>query len=72
MTTPIKGRGAGFNPPNRFEQLHLEPMEIELEDDENGRRIPTVYYKDTSKSVLAKNDSPDIPFTYSINPYRGC
>jgi DNA repair photolyase len=67
----IKGRGAAFNPPNRFDQVHLEPLEIEVEDEEQ-RPLPTVFYKDTSKTILAKNDSPDIGFTYSINPYRGC
>ncbi|MBI4546676.1 MAG: PA0069 family radical SAM protein [Ignavibacteriae bacterium] len=72
MPETIKGRGAAFNPPNRFEKLHLEPLEIELDDEEEARRIPTIFYKDTSKSILAKNNSPDIPFTYSINPYRGC
>lgn len=72
MSETIKGRGAAFNPPNRFEKLHLEPLEIELEEEEDVRPIRTVFFKDTSKSILAKNDSPDIPFTYSINPYRGC
>jgi DNA repair photolyase len=67
-----KGRGAGFNPPNRFSQLHLEPIEIEWGPDDEERKIQTVFLKDTSKTILAKNDSPDIPFTYSINPYRGC
>ncbi len=66
-----RGRASGFNPPNRFERLHLEPIDIEpLEIDD--RPIPTVFYHDTSRSILARNDSPDLPFTYSINPYRGC
>jgi DNA repair photolyase len=68
----IKGRGAASNPPNRFQQLHLEPIEIEWNDDEDDRPVKTVFYNDASKTILAKNDSPDIPFTYSINPYRGC
>jgi DNA repair photolyase len=34
--------------------------------------VPTIYYRDASRSILSKNDSPDIPFTFSINPYRGC
>src|SRR6266581_2367225 len=70
--TRMKGRAAGFNPANRFEQLHLEAIEIEPGPDEETRPVQTTYYNDTSKSILAKNDSPDIPFTYSINPYRGC
>jgi DNA repair photolyase len=72
MPESIKGRGAAFNPPNRFEALHLEPLDIEYEDGENRERPRTVFYKDSSKSVLAKNDSPDVPFNYSLNPYRGC
>jgi len=70
----IKGRGASFNTPNRFETLHLEPIDVNS-DPASGSgdgRPKTVFYKDTSKSVLSKNDSPDIPFTYSLNPYRGC
>ena len=69
MRSSIKGRGASFNPPNRFERLHLEPLEEKWEDD---RTIPTEFFIDTSRSILAKNDSPDLDFTYSINPYRGC
>ena len=72
MTRSIKGRGSSINPANRFSKFHLEPLEIVLDNGEENRLIPTTYYRDTSKSILAKNDSPDLPFTYSINPYRGC
>ena len=68
---PTKGRGASFNPPNRFDKLHLEPLELEP-DDEERCPVPTAFYKDISRTILVKNDSPDIGFTYSINPYRGC
>jgi DNA repair photolyase len=69
-----KGRGAAFNPPNRFEKHHLEPFELDYQPDDDGdeRKVPTMFYKDTSKTILATNDSPDVPFTYSLNPYRGC
>ena len=66
------GRSAGRNTPNRFEKFHLEPLEIDFDEGEEGRTIPTVFYKDLSRSVLARNESPDLSFTYSINPYRGC
>ena len=66
------GRGAIFNPPNKFEQIRLEPIEIEWESGEEPSPIPTRFLKDTTRSILAKNESPDLPFTYSINPYRGC
>src|SRR5512141_445899 len=67
-----KGRGATFNPPNRFEQLQYEPLEVELEYEDGRPPFRTQFYDDTSRSIMAKNDSPDIAFTYSINPYRGC
>lgn len=71
-TTP-KGRGASFNTANRFEKLHLEPMDIDVSyEDDDERPLKTSFYSDTSKSILAKNDSPDLKFAYSINPYRGC
>jgi len=69
MRSSIKGRGASFNPPNRFERLHVEPFEEKWED---HRAFKTEFLIDTSRSILAKNDSPDLDFTYSINPYRGC
>ncbi|RPH30032.1 PA0069 family radical SAM protein, partial [bacterium] len=68
----IKGRGASFNPPNRFEQLQYQPLEVELDYENERPPFRTQFYDDTSRSILAKNDSPDISFTYSINPYRGC
>jgi len=67
-----KGRGAAGNPPNRFEQLHAEPFEVDVPYDDDRPPVKTVFLDDRSKSILAKNDSPDIPFTYSLNPYRGC
>lgn len=67
-----RGRGASFNTPNRFEKTHLEPLDIAVEYDDDPPPLKTVFYPDSSKTILAKNDSPDLPFTYSINPYRGC
>ena len=71
-----KGRGASFNPKNRFETLAIEKTPEGLaeyfEDPEEGRNILTKFYIDHTRSILAKNDSPDIGFTYSVNPYRGC
>jgi DNA repair photolyase len=71
-TRSFKGRSAGFNPANRFDRLHAEPDAIDESDAIEAPKVPTQYLRDHSKSILAKNDSPDIPFTYSINPYRGC
>lgn len=67
--TPPKGRGTGSNPKNRFTAVSYELI---AEEAEPGRPVPTRYYRDRSKSVLARNESPDIGFTYDLNPYRGC
>src|ERR1700759_4132999 len=69
----IKGRGAGHNPPNRFEAMRLEVDANALGADEKENHSPrTVYLRDASRSIIATNDSPDVGFTHSINPYRGC
>jgi DNA repair photolyase len=72
----IRGRGTSINPPNRFEKLHIEETvdiydERDYENDAE-RKIETVFFKDHSKSAISVNNSPDIPFDYSFNPYRGC
>jgi DNA repair photolyase len=72
----IVRHGSGIDPPNRFERTHseidLEHLEWDTEyvTTRNDRRIE--YLADDTKSIVAENDSPDIPFRYSINPYRGC
>jgi len=79
MTTAgqLPGRGTHSNPENRYEQIHVELERDEdwaLDEDElaRERRPPTLFYRDASRSALAENDSPDVGFRYSINPYRGC
>ncbi len=72
-----RGRGAAVNPPNRFERIHLEidpaASAADWGDDPADRPAPaTQFYYDDSASILAHNDSPDVPFTYGVNPYRGC
>ncbi|MBD06197.1 MAG: radical SAM protein [Gemmatimonadetes bacterium] len=73
-TTPanVRGRGAATNTPNRFDPLHIEPDTVEPDEEDFERRQPAQYFDDASRSILASNDSPDVGFTYSINPYRGC
>ncbi len=63
-------RGAGENPPNRFEQIHLEP-DVDWNPEE-GSLPRTQFLKDRSRSVIARNNSPDVGFDASLNPYRGC
>ena len=67
----IHGRGAADNPPNRFDRIEIEP-DGDLLDQEEQIAPETIYLKDTARSIIATNDSPDVGFTHSINPYRGC
>jgi DNA repair photolyase len=63
-------RGAPENPANRFEKIHLEPdAEWNPDDDPLPR---TQFLVDHGKTAIAYNDSPDIGFGASVNPYRGC
>jgi len=69
----IRGRGTGANPANRFVQQDVvadgDWLDT-LDDDEPGPR--TQFLRDHTRGIIARNDSPDIPFTASVNPYRGC
>ena len=67
-TKDILGRGTDANPPNRYEQLHVELDETPPDDDEGTVAPQTVFYRDTSRSILAENDSPDVGFRFSLNP----
>ncbi|MGH8192541.1 MAG: PA0069 family radical SAM protein [Rhodanobacteraceae bacterium] len=79
MDTPspssIKGRGAASNPEGRF-----EPVRHHSEDDgwqsalldEQAPRPRTEVTEECARSIISRNDSPDVPFEQSINPYRGC
>jgi DNA repair photolyase len=67
-----RGRGTSVNTPNRFDRLRFERIDLDLPPGEDVSPAGTRFFHDASRTILAKNDSPDIPFTYSINPYRGC
>ncbi|MBI3773407.1 MAG: PA0069 family radical SAM protein [Gammaproteobacteria bacterium] len=70
---PPRGRGALSNPDNRYSQFSSEWIDDgwgSLEQLET--KIPTTLHVDASRSVISYNQSPDIPFDRSINPYRGC
>ena len=68
--SPPRGRGAASNPKGRFERLEIEP---DPEIDPSELPAPqTVFLRDASRTVIARNDSDDVPFDASINPYRGC
>jgi DNA repair photolyase len=65
----MKGRGASWNPQNRFEPLqYVRDEEAAPDDTAPG----TVYMRDPTRTIIARNDSPDVGFDASINPYRGC
>ena len=53
------------NPPNPFESEHRELLEP-------APRVQLQMYEDSTRSILSQNDSPDLSFKWSLNPYRGC
>ena len=72
MNTPptLRGRGSATNPKNRFESIERVPEPPEDSDEISAPH--TQFFPDSSKSLIAFNDSPDVGFDASINPYRGC
>ena len=70
MKAVPSARGAVSNPPNRFESIALERGEDWNPDEDPAPR--TKFFSDHSATIIAFNDSPDIPFEASVNPYRGC
>jgi DNA repair photolyase len=79
---PKTGRGTGLNPSSRFHQLSYGPSEDspdgprdEFESADGDAPSPsnrTKFFVDTARSILSRNQSPDVGFEYSINAYRGC
>jgi DNA repair photolyase len=80
VSPPRKGRGATFNPENRFAERTREPVDdgwASPADASATDGTPTPPPKTTvriqqARTIISRNDSPDIPFTQSINPYQGC
>ena len=68
--SPVHGRGAASNPVNRFEKLEYER---DYDSDPDLEPAPvTRFLVDKSRTIVAHNDSPDVGFSVSVNPYRGC
>src|SRR6059058_3187570 len=67
---PVRGRGSAGNPKNRFEAIERIPQPADDNDDTSSPH--TQFLTDSSKSIIAYNDSPDVGFDASVNPYRGC
>jgi DNA repair photolyase len=73
----IRGRGAQENPKNRFAQLYVAEPDYDtinyyVEEEQLQRNVETVFLEDNSKSVISTNESEDLGFNYSFNPYKGC
>lgn len=75
-TGPVRGRGAGLNPGNRFEGVRLHVLGDHLDEvvaeNPDGTKVATRIYEDHSRTILNPIESPDIPCNWSVNPYRGC
>ncbi|HEX5132575.1 MAG TPA: PA0069 family radical SAM protein [Candidatus Krumholzibacteria bacterium] len=72
----IHGRGSQSRPAGRFERFDYDGGDDFAQPDDAGvvdpNRPPTEFLRDNSRSIIARNDSPDVGFDASINPYRGC
>jgi DNA repair photolyase len=68
--------GSQIDPPNRFERVHrtwdLEHLEWDQEALGTVHERHVEYLPDSSQTIVTENDSPDVSFRYSVNPYRGC
>ena len=69
---PRQARGALSNPISRFAKLEIDPTEMEWIEEDGEEPIRSTYFDDPSETILSFNDSPDLGFSASVNPYRGC
>src|SRR5882757_1115522 len=67
-----RGRGAQYNPKNRFMKNELVREHVEGIDDWTESSPATQYIEQEAKSIVNKVDSPDVGMWYSMNPYAGC
>src|SRR6187455_3221229 len=72
MAGAIKGRGALSNPPGRFDKLTKELEHDGWYEEVPPNKIETVVLPEPARTIISRNNSPDIGFSQSINPYRGC
>ncbi|HEV2046926.1 MAG TPA: PA0069 family radical SAM protein [Chthoniobacterales bacterium] len=75
-SSPVHGRGASWSPANRFERLHVDLTDNDVVDidpnEEERPRQATQFFRDGTKTIISRNNSPDVGFETSLNPYRGC
>lgn len=73
---PVHGRAAGLNPGNRFTGIRLhvlgEHLDAVRSENPTGMQTATRVIADSTKDVINRVDSPDLPFNWTVNPYRGC
>jgi DNA repair photolyase len=75
IRTQAAGRGAGIRPLSRFDtitRVNLEMVDPDSNDLADRSNPATEFIPDRTKSVISENDSPDVGFRFSLNPYRGC
>ena len=76
QSTRFIGRATNLAPPNRFEATHRQADFEQLSADDEllaeERTVPTVFLPDQAATLIRENDSPDVGFRFSMNPYRGC
>jgi len=68
----IKGRGAQLKTANKFLKSHYDSNGLDGIDEPDNFSRETKIFIETSKQIVNKVDSPDVPLDYSINPYQGC
>jgi DNA repair photolyase len=73
---PVRGRGAGVNPVGRFEPIrltaHADHLNACHDASPGGRQALTQVFEDDSRSIINEINVPDLPFRWTLNPYRGC
>jgi hypothetical protein len=67
-----RGRGAVTNASGRYESQAIEAFDDGWTEDDEPKKLTTVLQRENARTILTRNDSPDIGFDRSITPYRGC
>jgi DNA repair photolyase len=72
MTSAIKGRGVFSQPPGRFDKLTTSLEHDGWYEEDAPNKVETIVRAEPARSIISRNTSPDIHFSQSINPFRGC
>lgn len=74
--TKIRGRGSSLKVANRFETIELVDDFAQLDSEDQrtvqSQKLKTIYLNDQSETIVSTNQSSDVDFNFSLNPYRGC